>query len=172
VVNAFSFTGGFSLYAARGGARSVTDLDLSEHALAGARRNFALNQAATAVAACRHDCVRADALEWLATTPARTFDLIVLDPPSLAKREVERARAIGAYRRLSGDALRCSLPVACSWRRPVQPMFRPRSSSAPCVRRRARAATVQRTADDRPRPDHPATFPEARYLKAIYLRFG
>src|SRR6266545_379179 len=44
VLNAFSFSGGFSLYAARGGATSVTDLDISEHALLNAKRNFALNQ--------------------------------------------------------------------------------------------------------------------------------
>ena len=110
VLNAFSFSGGFSLYAARGGAKSVTDLDLSEHALAGARRNFALNQAAPGVAACHHDWVRADAFEWLAATPVRKFDLIVLDPPSLAKRETERTRAIGAYRQLSADTLRWLAP--------------------------------------------------------------
>ena len=44
VLNLFSYTGGFSLYAAAGGAASVLSLDISEHALAGARRNFALNQ--------------------------------------------------------------------------------------------------------------------------------
>ena len=44
VLNAFSFSGGFSVYAARGGAKSVTDLDISAHALESARRNFALNQ--------------------------------------------------------------------------------------------------------------------------------
>ena len=84
MLNAFSYSGGFSVYAARGGAKSVTDLDISEHALAAARRNFALNQAAPGVAACRHDCVRADAFEWLAAKPARQFDLIVLDPPKFA----------------------------------------------------------------------------------------
>ena len=44
VLNAFSFSGGFSLYAARGGANSVTDLDISPHALESAKRNFVLNQ--------------------------------------------------------------------------------------------------------------------------------
>jgi len=43
VLNAFSFSGGFSVYAARGGAKSVTDLDISAHALESAKRNFALN---------------------------------------------------------------------------------------------------------------------------------
>src|SRR5213079_2964645 len=64
VLNAFSFTGGFSVYAARGGARSATDIDISQHALAGARRNFALNSPIAAVAACRHETIQADAFEW------------------------------------------------------------------------------------------------------------
>src|SRR5439155_6172250 len=47
VLNAFSFSGGFSVYAARGGARTVTDLEISGHALEAARRNFASNQDAS-----------------------------------------------------------------------------------------------------------------------------
>ena len=57
VLNAFSFSGGFSVYAARGGAKSVTDLDISAHALASAKRNLALNQNFPGVAACRHETV-------------------------------------------------------------------------------------------------------------------
>jgi 23S rRNA (cytosine1962-C5)-methyltransferase len=171
VLNAFSFSGGFSLYAARGGAKSVTDLDLSEHALAGARRNFALNEAAPGVAACRHDCVRADAFEWLAAKPARRFDLIVLDPPSLAKREAERARAIGAYRRLTADALRWLAPggvlvaASCSAHVSTEEFF---GAVRQAAREGGRPFTEWQTTGHA--PDHPATFPEAQYLKAIYLR--
>src|SRR5204863_326174 len=86
VLNAFSFSGGFSLYAARGGAKSATDLDLSAHALAAAERNFTLNQREPEVARCRHELLQADAFDWLARNAGRKFDLIVLDPPSLAKR--------------------------------------------------------------------------------------
>src|SRR6185437_8661863 len=76
VLNAFSFSGGFSLYAARGGASSVTDLDISAHALASAERNFALNQSDPAVARCRHERVQGDAFDWLAANEKRMFDLI------------------------------------------------------------------------------------------------
>jgi len=171
VLNAFSFSGGFSLYAARGGAKSVTDLDLSEHALAGARRNFALNQAAPGVAACRHDCVRADAFEWLAAKPVRKFDLIVLDPPSLAKREAERARAIVAYRRLNADGLRWLAPggvlvaASCSAHVSTEEFF---GAVRQAARESGRPFTEWQTTGHA--PDHPATFPEAQYLKAIYLR--
>jgi 23S rRNA (cytosine1962-C5)-methyltransferase len=173
VLNAFSFSGGFSLYAARGGAKSVTDLDISEHALAGARRNFALNQAAPGVAACRHACVRADAFAWLAAKPARRFGLIVLDPPSLAKREAERARAIGAYRQLSADGLRWLAPggvlvaASCSAHVSAGEFF---GAVRQAARETARPFTEWQTTGHA--PDHPATFPEAQYLKAIYLRFG
>ena len=106
VLNAFSFSGGFSLYAARGGAGSVTDLDISPHALAGARQNFSLNEAVPGVAQCLHEFIQADAFEWLEQAAERRFDLVVLDPPSLAKREVERAGAIRAYERLVALGIR------------------------------------------------------------------
>jgi 23S rRNA (cytosine1962-C5)-methyltransferase len=173
VLNAFSYSGGFSLYAARGGAKSVTDLDLSEHALAGARRNFALNRAAPGVAACRHDCVQADAFAWLAAKPARKFDLIVLDPPSLARREAERARALGAYRQLNADALRwlasggVLVAASCSAHVSTEEFFGVVRQAA---RATARPFTEWQTT--RHAPDHPATFAEAEYLKAIYLRFA
>jgi 23S rRNA (cytosine1962-C5)-methyltransferase len=171
VLNAFGFTGGFSLYAARGGAKSVTDLDLSEYALAGARRNFALNQAVPGVAGCRHDGIRADAFDWLAADPSRTFDLIVLDPPSLAKREAERARALGAYRRLNADALRWLAPggvlvaASCSAHVSTEEFF---GTVRQAARESGRVFTEWQTTAHA--PDHPATFPEAWYLKAIYLR--
>src|SRR5258706_6398080 len=84
VLNAFSFSGGFSLYAARGGARSVTDLDISPHALDAARRNFTLNHGDPAVVQRRHETIQADAFLWLERNLVRKFDLIILDPPSLA----------------------------------------------------------------------------------------
>lgn len=173
VLNAFSFSGGFSLYAARGRAKSVMDLDLSEHALAAARRNFALNQADPGVAACRHECVRADAFEWLAAKAARKFDLIVLDPPSLAQREAERARAIGAYRQLNADGLRWLAPggvlvaASCSAHASAEEFF---GAVRQAARESARPFTEWQTTGHA--PDHPATFPEAQYLKTIYLRFA
>jgi 23S rRNA (cytosine1962-C5)-methyltransferase len=173
MLNAFSFSGGFSLYAARGGAKSVTDLDISERALAGARYNFALNQAVSGVTACRHDCVLADAFAWLAAKPLRKFDLVVLDSPSLAKREAERAHAINAYRRLSADALRWLAPggelvaASCSAHVSTEEFF---GAVRQAARESARPFTEWQTTGHA--PDHPATFAEAQYLKAIYLRFA
>lgn len=171
VLNAFSFSGGFSLYAARGGARSVTDLDLSEHALESARRNFALNRDRfPAIAACRHHTVQADAFAWLARPSPARFDLIVVDPPSLARRESEQARALTAYAHLHANALAhlrsngILVAASCSAHVDDASFF----------------ATVRRTARHTGRPfrelwtsthavDHPATFPEARYLKCMAI---
>jgi 23S rRNA (cytosine1962-C5)-methyltransferase len=171
VLNAFSFSGGFSLYAARGGARSTTDLDISSHALDSARRNFALNAADPHIAACRHECAQADTFDWLAASTRADFDLVILDPPSLAKREAERAGAIQAYRRLTLLGLPRLRPggilVAASCSAHVSaPEFHDAVLDALRSSRRKFVELV-RTAHA---PDHPATFPEAQYLKCVFAR--
>jgi 23S rRNA (cytosine1962-C5)-methyltransferase len=171
VLNAFSFSGGFSLYAARGGAKSVTDLDISAHALESARRNFALNQDSPPVARCRHEMILADAFEWLERNAARQFDLVVLDPPSLAKRETDRAGAIQAYARLATNGLRALRPAgilvaaSCSAHVSADEFFEAVRSVA---KKSGRAMTELETTGHP--ADHPATFKEAEYLKCIYLK--
>ncbi len=172
VLNAFSFSGGFSLYAARGGAVSVTDVDLSQHALESAARNFQLNVShLPEVAACRHERVQADVFQWLRQTPDRQFDLIVLDPPSLARREAERSGAIQAYRRLVADALHwlardgILLAASCSAHVDTDEFLEAVRGAA---RDSGRPFEEMETAENA--ADHPTTFPEARYLKGIYLK--
>jgi 23S rRNA (cytosine1962-C5)-methyltransferase len=173
VLNAFSFSGGFSLYAARGGARCVTDLDISAHALESARRNFALNEGDDAVRRCRHDTVQADAFEWLAKNTVPRFDLIVLDPPSLAKREGERAGAIAAYGNLAASGLKSLrgggvlVAASCSAHVSAEEFFGAVRTAARRVGRRFEELETTRHP-----PDHPVIFPEAHYLKCIYLRMG
>ena len=58
-----------------------------------------------AIANCRHETIQANAFDWLRETRYNRFDLIVLDPPSLARREADRAEAVGAYGRLLDGAL-------------------------------------------------------------------
>jgi 23S rRNA (cytosine1962-C5)-methyltransferase len=171
VLNAFSFSGGFSLYAARGKAKSVTDLDISQHALESARRNFQLNESNSLISSCPHESIQADAFEWLAGNAGRKFDLVVLDPPSLAKREAERAGAIRAYTKLVQSGLNHLLPggilIACSCSAHVsaEEFFGAARRAAGISGRRF--SELQTT---RHPPDHHATFPEAEYLKAIYLQ--
>ena len=167
VLNAFSFTGGFSLYAARGGAHSVVSLDISAHALQGVRHNFALNPELAQVA---HTEVQADVFGWLATAADR-FELVVLDPPSLARRESERAGAIQAYRRLAADALAQLEPggvlvsASCSAHVSAEEFFGAVRAAA-----QASGRSFSELETSGHAPDHPATFREAQYLKAIFLR--
>ncbi|HWG85494.1 MAG TPA: 23S rRNA (cytosine(2499)-C(5))-methyltransferase, partial [Deinococcales bacterium] len=101
---------------------------------------------------------------------AASFDLIVLDPPSLARRELDRARATSAYRSLVGDAVRLLatggilVASSCSAHVTAEEFFEAvRDSTGRTCRRYREIATTGQPAD------HPASFPEARYLKAIYL---
>jgi len=86
------FSGGFSVYAARG-RRKHGHRSRHQRARTGiAKRNFALNKHFPGVAACHHKTVQADAFDWLAANP-ETFDLIVLDPPRLpSARRSAKAR--------------------------------------------------------------------------------
>jgi 23S rRNA (cytosine1962-C5)-methyltransferase len=173
VLNAFSFSGGFSLYAARGGARSVTDLDISAHALAAAKRNFQLNQTDPAIARCAHQTTQADTFDWLAGKPGRKFDLVILDPPSLAKRETERAGAIRAYGRLAALGIAALRPngilvaASCSAHVSADEFFSiVRQSAAKSGRKFAELQTTRHA------HDHPVGFKEMEYLKAICLKLA
>ena len=172
VLNCFSFSGGFSLYAARGGATSATDLDISTHALESATRNFALNKHIPEVAKCRHETVLADTFEWLERNTDRQFGLIVLDPPSLAKREQERIGAIQAYERLTRNGIarlsRGGVLVASSCSAHVSTGEFYQAVRQAAKKSNRRFEERQTTAHP---SDHPANFPEGHYLKTIYLRF-
>ncbi|MGO8694292.1 MAG: class I SAM-dependent methyltransferase [Rectinemataceae bacterium] len=89
VLNLFSYTGSFSVYAAAGGARSVTSVDLSAGYLAWAERNLFLN----GFSSSSHPLVRSDARAFLddAARRGRRWDLIVVDPPTFSnsKRSTE-----------------------------------------------------------------------------------
>ena len=171
VLNAFSFSGGFSVHAARGGAKRVVDVDISTHALASARRNMEANRHLPGVSAVVHESVQADVFEWLASGERREFDVVILDPPSLARREADRDKAVAAYARLAGlgiQRLRSGgmlLAASCSAHVDADTFF---GIVREAVRRSGRRFAEMETTTHP--PDHPAAFPEAHYLKAVYLR--
>jgi 23S rRNA (cytosine1962-C5)-methyltransferase len=173
VLNLFAYTGGFSLYAARGRATAVDSVDLSRPALAAAQRNFAHNQSHPTVAAVRHTTIPGDAFTVLAALAeeGRTYDLVVIDPPSFARNQSEVAGALAAYRRLARAGLAVLAPggdlviASCSSRVPASLFF----------------DTIHQAAREAGRPlhelnhtyhplDHPITFPEGAYLKCLYAR--
>jgi len=144
----------------------------SERALEAAERNFALNRDVPAVAACPRETAQADVFCWLREPAARRFDLIVLDPPALAKRASEREEAMRAYSRLlTGAMARLNgngmlVAASCSAHVSAGDFFDLAREAA-----RATGRGFEEWLATRHAPDHPVTFPEGGYLKCIYLRF-
>ncbi len=172
-VNCFSYTGGFSVQAALGGAREVISIDRDASALALARRNFELNGLDPA----KHGFVVSDVLEWLSARKEEKtrFDLIVLDPPAYAKTQKAVPAAIDGYASLHRAALNVLAPggilatASCSAR--VSP-----EEFLGAVREAAGKthADLQLLEERRQPADHPMqmAFPEGRYLKFFVFRRG
>jgi len=171
VLNIFAYTGGFSLYAARGGAYEVTSLDLSRPALEAAERNFELNQADPKVSAANHQLLAGDAfalLQQLAEAGER-YDLVIIDPPSFAKRQTEVEGALHAYSRLTSLGLGVLEPGGTIVL----------SSCSSRVNAEEFSLNARETAAQMGRPlqlfqqtghaiDHPVGFAEGAYLKCLY----
>lgn len=81
VLNLFAYTGSFSVYAAAGGAKSVTTVDLSRTYLDWARRNLQLNGF---IDTSRYACLQADVMEFLRSIKPASCDLIIMDPPTFS----------------------------------------------------------------------------------------
>ena len=105
VLNCFSYTGAFSIYAARGGATRVVSVDTSETANEAARRHLQTNGFSPAV----HPVLREDVFRYLRNTE-ETFDLIILDPPAFAKSRRDVPHAARGYKDINLQALRRLAP--------------------------------------------------------------
>ena len=81
VLNLFSYTGSFSVYAAAGDANEVVTVDLSKTYLAWAQRNMKFNEFADP---SKYKFIHADVLQYLHTIPENYFDLVILDPPTFS----------------------------------------------------------------------------------------
>lgn len=95
VLNAFSYTGGFSVYALGGGAASVDSVDMSAPALALCEINVAINNGTD-----KHQAIKADVINFLQQSQ-HDYELIILDPPAFAKSMEARHRAVQGYKRLN-----------------------------------------------------------------------
>lgn len=170
-LNVFAYTGGFSLYAARGGAPQVVSLDISQPALAAAARNFKLNQHDPAVAAAAHEMLLGDAFRVLGQLQngRRQFDLVIIDPPSFARRQEDVPTALATYRRLTRLGLGVLSPggvlviASCSSRVLAEHFFTAVIETAQAGKRPLReiARTFQPL-------DHPVRFTQGAYLKCLF----
>lgn len=173
VLDVFSCTGGFSVHAAAGGATMVHSVDLAAPAIDTAIRNMAHNADRTSGA--QHITTVGDAFEVMADLGARQeiYDIVVVDPPSFASRASERDGAIRAYRKLTELALPLVrtggvlLQASCSSRVTEDDLA---STVHTAVRSQGRQVLDERRFGHA--LDHPISFAQGGYLKAISMRLG
>ncbi len=167
VLNMFCYTGGFSVYALRGGARSVTSVDSSAKAIELVGENVALNFPGDS----RHEGVAADAFRFLDEMAPR-YDLIVLDPPAFAKHKDALKNALRGYTKLNAKALEKIRPggilftFSCS-QAVSKEQFRLAVFTAAAISRR-RVSILHQLHQP---ADHPVNIyhPEGEYLKGLVL---
>lgn len=100
VLNMFCYTGGFSVYALRGGATEVTSVDSSAKAISLTDANVALNFGDDT----RHKSYAEDAFKFLDNMEDGRYDLIILDPPAFAKHRKALHNALRGYQKLNAKA--------------------------------------------------------------------
>lgn len=172
VLNAFCYTGGFTLAAIAGGAREVLSIDSSQAALAQGRANLAANPSLAGVRARWKDEDVFSELRALRNA-GESFDLIVLDPPKFAPTAALAAKASRAYKDINLLALKLLVPggllatFSCSGG-VSQDLFQKIVAGA-AVDARTDATIVARM---QAAPDHPLVlaFPEGEYLKGLLLQ--
>ena len=167
VLNTFCYTGGFSVYAAAGGAKEVCSVDASERAVQLADENMRLNFGDS----FPHTTLACDAVEYLKQIGAR-YDLIILDPPAFAKHHKVLGNAMQGYKRLNARALSQIRPggilftFSCS-QAVTKELFRTTVFSAAAI-----AGRNVRILHQLAQPaDHPINIyhPEGEYLKGLVL---
>ncbi len=167
VLNMFSYTGGFSVYAARGGARKVVSVDISTKATQLAQDNMAIN----GFVGNQYQTVSSDVFNYFNKTD-QEFDCIVLDPPAFAKHQAAKKNAIRGYRNINQRAISSIrkggilFTFSCSQLVSVED-FRTAVFSAAAVTGRS-ARLLHHLSQP---PDHPVNIyhPEGEYLKGFVV---
>lgn len=168
VLNTFSYTGGFSVYALAGGAELVHSVDISADAVAMADENARLNAGPEAP----HKSFAEDCFEFLKNMPADYYDIIVLDPPAFAKHARAVDNATRGYKQINLQAFRRIKPggllftFSCSQNIDKDLFQKVVFGAAADARRNVRiVAQLHQPAD------HPVSIfhPEGEYLKGLVL---
>lgn len=167
VLNAFCYTGGFSVYALKAGAKQVDSVDISQKAIDLVEKNVELNRPFPG----QHAAFCADVLEFLRKKEGN-YEVIVVDPPAYAKSLDKRHNAIQGYRRLNEAAIRKVAPGGVIFT----------FSCSQVVDRELFYGAIMAAAMDAGRPvrvlkhlsqggDHPVSIfhPEGSYLKGLVL---
>lgn len=168
VLNCFCYTGGFSIHAARGGAKSVVSVDTSADALVLGQENAALNS------------IQAYGLEWLEADiftglrkfrdQNRSWDLIVLDPPKFAPTAAQAEKAARGYKDINRLAFKLLRPggilVTFSCSGGIDAALFQKIVASAALDAGVEAQIVETLTQG---PDHPVSvhFPEGAYLKGL-----
>ena len=171
LLNCFAYTCGFSVCAARAGAKT-TSLDLSKKYLEWGRRNFALNGLDPAA----HDFIYGDAFDWLRrlAKKGRAFDTVALDPPTFSQsKEHGIFRAEKDYGKLVAAALPLVKPGGVLFASTNAADWPPEKFLADVGKaiHSARRKILQRHHVPQP-PDFPISRAEPAYLKTVWMRIG
>jgi len=166
VLNMFCYTGGFSVYAIRGGAKLVHSVDSSEKAVELTKRNVAYN-----FTEANHEAFAEDAFEYLNKIDGQ-YDLIILDPPAFAKHHDALSNALQGYKRINAKAISKIKPggivftFSCS-QVVNKDQFRQAVFSGAAMSKRNVRILHQLTQP----ADHPVSIyhPEGEYLKGLVL---
>ena len=171
VLNCFSYTGGFGLFARAAGAASVTQVDISKEALELAKKNEAL----THLCGTKTEYVEADVFQYLrkCRDAGRKFDMIVLDPPKFASVKSQVMKAARGYKDINLLAMKLLKPngilatFSCSGAMTEELFDKVLAEAAQDAGR-----DFQMIARTRQGADHPVAlnFPEGLYLKGVILR--
>ncbi len=166
VLNCFSYSGGFSMYALDGGAKDVTSVDTSAGALAMLDKNLELNSFNA-----QHQNIRENVMTFL-TASEKQYDIVIVDPPAFAKNLSKRHNAIQAYKRLNMLAIarvkKGGMLFTYSCSQVVdKPMFH-NTIVAAAIESGRPARIIHEMSQG---PDHPVSVfhPEGQYLKGLAL---
>jgi len=168
VLDLCCYAGGFTLAALRGGASRVRSVDVSSKAIRLLTDHLERND----LTGRHHETVEADIFTWLHTEPDHQFDLVILDPPALAKSVKNAKSALKAYSKLQAAAAKWVRPggqlltFSCSG--VVTPSEFQQSVFLGLRMADREPLLIQRLG---PTPDHPVNlrFPEGEYLKGLAL---
>lgn len=167
VLNCFSYTGGFSVYAASGGAASVDSIDISETAVAMAKQNMQLNGLDTPE--CQYKT--ADVFQYLREN-SLDYQLVILDPPAFAKRQKDIIPACRGYKDINRLAMQKmpanSLLLTCSCSYHVDAELFQKVIFQACIEAKRKVRII---GSHRMALDHPINIchPESDYLKSLLL---
>ena len=170
VLNMFSYTGGFSINAGLGGAKSVTSVDIAKPATENAKLNWELNNLPS-----RHNAVAENCFDFIerSLNEGKKWDLVIVDPPSFAPSKKSLDKAINSYEKIFSESLRlCTqngyfAASSCSSHITTEMFLDICKNACSKSRKRAKVLYIGAQGFDH---SYPVALTEMRYLKFVLFK--